>query len=1767
VFKSTRRPLAAWVSALLFAAVFVAIAPQTAAPPAQAATNPCAAPVVSAVACENTLTGDPQTDWVISGAGDSTIQGYATQMSVNVGETVTFKVNTPAKAYHFDILRLGYYQGNGARKIAANLLPTATLPQTQPACQTFSDTGLIDCGNWAPSASWTVPANAVSGVYIAHLVRNDTGGDSWITFVVRNDSSTSSILFQTSDETWQAYNTYGGNSLYQCTVACPPGNPLAYKAAFKVSYNRPFHTALDDQGRSWLTQTELPMIRFLEANGYDMSYQAGNDTATRGSLLLNHKTFLTSGHDEYVSYDQRTNIETARDKGVNVAMFTGNELFWRTRWEPSQAGTATAGRTLVCYKDTHFNAPTDPVTWTGTYADPRFGTANGAGNPQNSLTGQFFNVNSGSTDITVPARFAGLRMWRNTQVASLSGSQSLTLGANLNTLGYEWDINADNGFRPAGLFPLSSTTNTSSEVFTDYGSTTTTGKTATHSLTEYRAPSGALVFGAGTVQWSWGLDNFTTGAKTDANMQQATVNLLADMGAQPVTLIAGLKPATASTDTTAPTSTITAPAANASVADGTAMTISGTASDTGGGVVAGVEVSTDGGTTWHPATGTTSWTYSWVAHGNPTTAIKSRAVDDSGNLEKPGAGVVLSVNCPCSLFGTGTKPANPDSGDPSSVEVGAQFYSDVAGTITGVRFYKAGTNTGTHVGNLWTTSGTLLATATFSGESTSGWQSVSFSKPVAITAGTRYIVSYYAPKGHYSEDAGYFYNNPSPQPAGGGSVDFPPLHFTRSLPGAPNGFYVYNNGSAFPSNVYNAEYYWVDAIFQPSGPTPPAVTSTSPTSGATGVAVNAAPSATFNQAVTASSVSFTLKDASGATVNGTTALNGAATTATFTPSSSLAYSTQYTATVTGATNSTGQTMAPYSWSFTTVAAPPAPTVSSTSPASGATGVAASVTPSATFSQTVTASSVTFTLKDASGTSISGSTSLNGAGTTATFTPSSALAYSTQYTATVSGATNATGQTMASPYTWSFTTAAAPPAPAVNSTSPASNATGVAISVTPSATFNQAVTGSSVTFTLKDPGGNAVNGSATLNSAATTVTFTPSSALAYSTQYTATVSGATNSTGQTMTSPYTWSFTTAAAPPAPNVSSSNPAPGATGVAVTATVNATFSQDVSPSSIQFAVTDPTGASIGGSVSYSSATTTATFTPTAALAYGTQYTATVSGATNSTGQTMSPYSWSFTTAAPPAAPNVSSTIPSPGATGVAVSSAVSATFNQAVTASSVQFVLKDASGATVAGSVSYSSSTTTATFSPSSALANSTQYTATVSGATNSTGQTMSPYSWSFTTAPAYTCPCSVFASSSTPATASANDTNGVELGMKFQTDTAGHITGVRFYKGSLNTGTHIGNLWSASGTKLASVTFSGESASGWQQASFSTPVAVTANTTYVISYFAPNGGYAYTANGFSSNQGSSPIFGLSSGSSGGNGVFSYGSSSTFPTGSFNATNYWVDAVFNAGSTTAPKVLSVSPSQGSTSVAATTTVSATFDQAIDTSSATFSLAPSGGAAVAGNTTTASTNGTYTFTPSSALAANTTYTATVSGVKNSTGQAMTSAYSWSFTTGSASFTCPCSIFGASSTPATANVNDTNAVELGAQFTADVSGSVTAIRFYKGAQNTGTHVGHLWTASGTLLATVTFTGETSSGWQTATLSSPVAISANTTYVVSYYAPNGFYSANGGYFNTAADAPPLHGLASTASHLNGLYRYGASAFPTDSYNATNYWVDVVFTTP
>ena len=154
--------------------------------------------------------------------------------------------------------------------------------------------------------------------------------------------------------------------------------------------------------------------------------------------------------------------------------------------------------------------------------------------------------------------------------------------------------------------------------------------------------------------------------------------------------------------------------------------------------------------------------------------------------------------------------------------------------------------------------------------------------------------------------------------------------------------------------------------------------------------------------------------------------------------------------------------------------------------------------------------------------------------------------------------------------------------------------------------------------------------------------------------------------------------------------------------------------------------------------------------------------------------------------------------------------------------------------------------------------------------------------------------------------------------------------------------------------------------------------------------------------------------------------------------------------------------------------------------------------------------------------------------------------------------------VFDSSAVPADAVDHDRNAVELGMKFTASTNGAITGIRFYKGPQNTGTHTGTLWTSTGTQLGTLTFSNETASGWQTATFATPIQVTAGTTYVVGYHS-NGYYSADNSYFTSAVTNGPLTAPSSSTSGGNGVYAYGsASAFPTNSFNASNYWVDVIF---
>ena len=412
------------------------------------------------IAQENQLSGTPQSVWDISGAGDSSLQGFATDISVNQGQTVSFKINDTSK----DLLpyrHLPHGLLSRQRCPSGGNHPLLDQRTSQSACPPDGPHHRVDrLRQLVVSASWAVPSDATSGIYFARLTRDDTGGASHVVFVVRDDTDHSQILLKTSDSTWEAYNDYGGDSLYT-------ENPdwSAERPRHKLSYNRPFNTRAANPAQDWVFNAEYPMVRWLEANGYDVSYFTDVDTNRYGALIKNHQVFLSVGHDEYWSGDERANVQAARDAGVNLAFFSGNEIFRKTRWGPSIDGSGTGYRTLIIYNESYDNAGIDPLdtaptwTWTGTWRDARFSPPSDGGRPENALSGTMYECNATTNEVgigmKVPAADANLRFWRNTSVANLKSGQVATLGDRV--VGYETDEDVDNGFRPAGLIDMSST--------------------------------------------------------------------------------------------------------------------------------------------------------------------------------------------------------------------------------------------------------------------------------------------------------------------------------------------------------------------------------------------------------------------------------------------------------------------------------------------------------------------------------------------------------------------------------------------------------------------------------------------------------------------------------------------------------------------------------------------------------------------------------------------------------------------------------------------------------------------------------------------------------------------------------------------------------------------------------------------------------------------------------------------------------------------------------------------------------------------------------------------------------------------------------------------------------------------------------------------------------------------------------------------------------------------------------------------------------------
>ncbi len=1314
------------------AAAETAAAPETAMTP-QTASSAAAAP--NKIALENLKQGNPRSEWGIDGDGDANIQGFATQISTNIGQTVDFKIATDSTHYRLDIYRLGYYGGDGARKVAT-IDKSLTTAQIQPHPIVDMSLGLIDAGNWSVSASWAVPADAVSGVYFAKLVREDgTAGQSMVPFIVRDDGSTSDIVFQTSDTTWQAYNEWGGASLYFGEVPVDPNDMIGYLPpncscgitaigrASAISYNRPIVTNTSGKGgtHDFIFGAEHSAIQWIEQNGYDVSYISGVDATRNGSQLLNHKAFLSVGHDEYWSAEQRTNVEAARDAGVNLAFWSGNECYWKVRWENSIDGNGTAYRTMVCYKET-WGTSTDPSNiGTGTWRDPRY--ADPGQKPENALTGTMFTVDSYRQDaISVPYDYSNLRFWRNTDVANILPGQTFELVKNL--LGYEWDSDVENGFRPAGLVNLSLSNISVDTYLRDYGSSVGPGE-ATHSLTMYRAESGALVFGAGTVFWSWGLNAAHEGAvtPTDKNVQQAMINMFADMGIQPTTIDASLILATQSPDHIKPTSTITSPIIGASFVEGQHVTVTGTAQDSGGGIIAGIEVSTDGGLSWFKATGRENWSYNWVVQASGTYTIKSRAVDDSVNLETPSTGKQVTVTLPTAstLWTQATKPAVETTVDRDGVELGVRFQASTSGAVEGVRFFKGLYNIGAHKVSLWKADGTLLATGTSTGESISGWQTVNFSSAIQITAGTSYVASYHT-NGFYSSSSGYFNSAYIKGPL---SV------------GQNGGVYAYGTNTTFPGNSFGGANYWVDVLFTPS------TVNTAPTaSNDNGYITEQNTALTINGSLVLANDSdpdgdaLSITGANGA-VNGTVNFNSQTNALTFTPSAGYTGAASFSYTIADGRGGTASA-----------------TVSLTvKPPSTATSLfSLSDTPAVT--STTDASSVELGMKfssSAAGT-ITGLRYYKGAQDTGTHTGSIWSSSGTRLATATFTSETASG--------WQTVSFSQPLAITAGTTYVASYHSNGRYAVTSNYFTTSRTNGALTAPSSSTSGGNGVYAYGT-NSLFPT--------------------GSYNAANYWVDVLFERSQQNASP-----VAVNDPGLAAsTNTPFTIQASALLANDSDPDNDPISLTGVSDA-VNGTVAFNSQSNTVTFT-----------------AAN-------------------------------GHTGPA----------------SFKYSISDGRGGTATATASMTFTNPAATQ--------------------------------------------SLFSASTVPTIVSVNDNNPVNLGMKFQADTGGWISQIRFYKGAANTGSHTGYLWNSAGTLLASATFTGESASGWQAVSLSQEIQIQANTTYVVSY-STNGNYSAANNFFNSEVTNGNLHALSSALSGGNGVYAYGASGLFPTSSFSSSNYYVDVAF--------------------------------------------------------------------------------------------------------------------------------------------------------------------------------------------------------------------------------------------------------------------------------
>jgi PKD repeat protein len=505
--------------------------------------------------------------------------GFTTQTSVNLGESVTLKIGrngpvSPTKTASISVYRMGYYEGLGGRLVNS---ATNVAINNDFTCEKMDEvTGKVSCANWAPT--YTIPGSAfpASGVYLAK-VSASTGEQTQVVFTVRDDKrvTKAKILYVLPIATYEAYNTFGGKSLYFGTEG--ENTVSGTGRAVKVSFDRPFNRA--GAYHDWFFGPDFDLLSWMERQGYDVSYTDDVHLQENPAELKEHGTIVISGHSEYWSLGQFNGFLAARNAGINIASFSANTAYWKVRYEDKN-------RTLVCYKTVEGNGSegTGTVSANDWGPDGIKGTADDAvgldgiagtpdDNPQNATTtfrdngapkgdpnappegrvgpdmpeNQLFGIMYvGDNDargfpVTVPPgnsseEFAANRLWRNTGI-----SENSTTNIGSNEVNWEWDTIPTQAQylsrEPSGVKRLSATNvqvaNDNSWI-QDEGRLRNTqpppGQPGTVGAVTYTAASGAMVFAGGTMEWSYGLSS-----DVDERIEQITYNVFSDMGVQPGT--------------------------------------------------------------------------------------------------------------------------------------------------------------------------------------------------------------------------------------------------------------------------------------------------------------------------------------------------------------------------------------------------------------------------------------------------------------------------------------------------------------------------------------------------------------------------------------------------------------------------------------------------------------------------------------------------------------------------------------------------------------------------------------------------------------------------------------------------------------------------------------------------------------------------------------------------------------------------------------------------------------------------------------------------------------------------------------------------------------------------------------------------------------------------------------------------------------------------------------------------------------------------------